>query len=173
MNLKTSRTIIIIGSKYLDLEKFADDFYTEYGIKPLVMDDIPFAKQFVSRVKNASDSLIFIHLTLPTEKLVALISKNEGIDQKYAENIADHENYIEEIVDFDNMTPDSLMVITYTGIKEGIDKFLKACGILIMADEGQYVGDVLHSADNVDITEMSDEELENLLYGGGNVDKRS
>lgn len=137
--IETELTVVIIGNEYLDLEDFAGDLYADYGINALISTNLPFAKQMVKGIDNAVENLLFIHLTMPTEKLANKIAEEYQIPYNDALSIADDITFTEQIIDFDDSTPDDLRVITYTG-ESGIalDHFLDVCADIIEGNSGSW-----------------------------------
>lgn len=131
--INTEFTVFVIGNEYMDLDDFAGDLYADYGINALTTTNLPFAKQIVDKIDNAVGNTLFIHLTLPTEKLAKRIAECEGVDFEGAIRIAEDINLKEEIIDFDESTPDDLCVITYTGESDtvGLDRFVDICADII------------------------------------------
>lgn len=137
--INTDLTIVIIGNEYLDVEDFAGDLYEDYRISALITTNLPFAKQMVKGIDNSVENILFIHLTMPTEKLASKICEEYEIPYNDAYTIADDINFTESIIDFDNSTPDDLRIITYTGESGmGMDRFLDVCAEII---EGNGNGD--------------------------------
>lgn len=133
--IQTDFTVVVIGSVYLPLEEFADDLHEKYGINALISSNLPFAKQMVKGIDNAVDDLVFIHLTLPTDDLTRLIAEENDIPMSDAYVVADDANFMEQIIDFDNSTPDDLRIITYTGANGSFEDFVDFCADII---ENEY-----------------------------------
>lgn len=130
--IDTELTVVIIGSEYLDLEDFAGDLYEDYGINALICSNLPLAKQMVKGIDNAVENLLFIHLMMPTEKLTNKIVEEYQIPYNDAYTLADDVNFTEDIIDFDNTSPDDLRIITYTGESDlSLDRFLDICAVII------------------------------------------
>lgn len=130
--INTDFTVVVFGSVYMDPEDFAGELYDQYGINALVVTNLPFAKQMVKGIDNAVDNMIFIHLAMPAEKLAKRIVEMEQLPYEDAYALADDAAFTDEIIDFDNTTPDDLRVITYTGESEmDLDHFLDICADII------------------------------------------
>lgn len=132
----TSPVIVILGSEYLHPEKAAYWLLKHHDIDSLVIKSVTFAQMMVKEVYNAEWNLIFIHLRMPTDKLAKQIAEEHKIPYGDAFDIAEDVNFQETLVDFDDNTPENMVVITYTGESDlTMVDFIDTCALIINHNE--------------------------------------